>query len=75
MLCPFCDQTLSTLMPQHPEYNYTKKFDDGTKKAYHCAGCTGVFLRDKINRSWEYSPKTYDLFLEKKLIKDFLAND
>lgn len=73
--CPTCldESNLEFLSPNHPEYQMANFINDGTKKWYFCNKCGGVYCKDKMTSAWQYSPKTYDSFVEKGIIEDKLG--
>lgn len=78
--CPICppelESNLNLLPKTHPEYYQSLQTNDGTRKWFFCEKCDCVFCRDKVTATWQYSPKTYDTLLEKKLINNrLLTND
>ena len=77
--CPFCApdecETLGLLLSSNKEYYLYTLLNDGTKKAFVCDSCKGVFFYDKMSDIWQISPATYDRFVEEGKIKDQLNED
>lgn len=74
LTCPLCGSKVEFLSSDHPEYTESLRIKDGTVKWYICSNkeCSAVLVRDKLQRIWQYSPKTYDRLVSTGYIKDKL---
>ena len=71
--CIYCDSDLVVLPNDHKEFRSASLTYDGTRKWFLCKSCTGVFIYDKLTRSWKLSPSTYTRFVEEGKIPDKLS--
>ena len=76
LICPICsvedNAKLSPIDQNHPEYQYTLKTDDSTKKWFICSKCGSTLCRDKIKSKWLMSAITYSKLLEEGVVEDRL---
>lgn len=73
--CPLCDSDLKDLPEEHPEYFRSLQVRDGNMRWFVCTNndCAAVFVKDKQQGTWSYSPNTYTSLIKENIIKDRLA--